>query len=67
MHRSLKIQSFQLTSIDPTSIIENGISLELGLYCSNHCRDKCRCTVAVTITLGVLQFVCIPLELAFIS
>jgi hypothetical protein len=34
-----KIQTFQLTSIDPTSIIENVISLELGLYCSSQCRN----------------------------
>jgi hypothetical protein len=58
MHRSLKIQSFQLTSNDPTSIIENDISLELGLYCSNHRRNTVERTVdvAATVTPGVLQF-----------
>jgi hypothetical protein len=39
MHRSLKIQTFQLTSNDPTSIVENVIFLELNLYYSNHCRE----------------------------
>jgi hypothetical protein len=53
MHRSLKIQTFQLTSNDPTSIIENAISLELGLYCSNNCRENCICTVAATVHQGV--------------
>jgi hypothetical protein len=33
---SLKIQTFQLTSNDPTSLIENTIFIELGLYCSKH-------------------------------
>jgi hypothetical protein len=47
--------NFQLTLNDPTSIIENAISLELGLYCSNHYRENCRCTVAATETPGVLQ------------
>jgi hypothetical protein len=28
-----------LTSNDPTSIIENTTFHELGLYCSNHCRN----------------------------
>jgi hypothetical protein len=32
MHRSLKNQTFQLTSNDPTSLIENTIFIELGLY-----------------------------------
>jgi hypothetical protein len=36
MHRSLKIQTFQLTSNDPTSLIENTIFIELGLYYSKH-------------------------------
>jgi hypothetical protein len=54
-----------LTSNDPTSIIENAISLELGLYCSNHYRENCRCTISATVmrfleggrivTPGVLQ------------
>jgi hypothetical protein len=35
----VKIQTFQWTSNDPTSIIENVISFELGLYCSNHYRN----------------------------
>jgi hypothetical protein len=55
MHRSLKIQTFQLTSNDPTSIIENDISLDLGLYRSNHCRENCRCTIATTVIPGVLH------------
>jgi hypothetical protein len=36
MHRSLKIQTFQLTSNDPTSLIENTIFLEFELYYSKH-------------------------------
>jgi hypothetical protein len=40
MHRSLKIQTFQLTSNEPTLIIENTISLELGLYYSNRYRNN---------------------------
>jgi hypothetical protein len=55
MYRNLKIQTFQLTSNDPTSIIENATFLELGLYCSNRCRENCRCTVAATVITGVLQ------------
>jgi hypothetical protein len=51
MHRSLKIQTFQLTSKVPTSIIENDISLELGLYYSNHYRY----TVSAAVTPGVLH------------
>jgi hypothetical protein len=39
MHMSLEIQTFQLTSNDPTLIIENTTFLELGLYCSNHYRE----------------------------
>jgi hypothetical protein len=35
----VKIQIFQLTLNDPTSITKNIISLELGLYYSNHCRN----------------------------
>jgi hypothetical protein len=33
------MQTFQLTSNDPTSIIENATFLELGLYCSNNYRN----------------------------
>jgi hypothetical protein len=51
----VKIQTFQLTSNDPTSIIENAISLELGLYSSNHHREHYRCTIAATVTSRVLQ------------
>jgi hypothetical protein len=51
----VKIQTFQLTSNDPTSIIENTISLELDLYCSNHYRKNCRCTVAATVAPDVLH------------
>jgi hypothetical protein len=56
MHRSLKIQTFQLTSNDPTLLIENTIFLELGLYCSKklykYCRDHYRYIVAATVTPG---------------
>jgi hypothetical protein len=51
----MKIQTFQLTSNDPTSIIENTIPLELRLYNSNHHREHYRCIVAATATPGVLQ------------
>jgi hypothetical protein len=58
MHRSEKIQTFQLTSNDPTSLIENTIFLELGLYRTalyKHCRGYFRYTVAATATAGVLH------------
>jgi hypothetical protein len=48
MYRSSKIQTFQLTSNDPTPKIENVTFHELGLYCSNHCR----CNVAATTIQG---------------
>jgi hypothetical protein len=51
MYRSLKIQTFQLTSNDSTSIIEHATFLKLGLYCSNKCRE----TIAATVTPKVLQ------------
>jgi hypothetical protein len=51
MYGNIKIQTFQLTSNEQTSIIENVISLELGLYCSSHCR----CTIAAAVIPGVLQ------------
>jgi hypothetical protein len=44
-----------LTSNDPTSIIENAISLELGLYSSNYHREHYRCTIAATVASRVLQ------------
>jgi hypothetical protein len=47
MHRSLKIQTFQLTSDDPTSLIENVIILELGLYYSKHCASTVEDTIDV--------------------
>jgi hypothetical protein len=47
MHRSLKIQTFQLTSNDPTSLIEKTIFLELGLYCSKHCVSTVEATVEI--------------------
>jgi hypothetical protein len=51
MQKSLKNQTFQLTSNDPTSLIEN-IFLKLGLYCSKH-RDS---TVEATVDiLSLLQ------------
>jgi hypothetical protein len=55
MYRSFKIQTFQLTSNDSTSIIENVTFLELCLYCSNPYRNivvKCRCIVGATVTPG---------------
>jgi hypothetical protein len=55
MHRSFKIQTFHLTSTDLTLIIEDVISLKLGLYYSNHCRENCRYIVAVIVTSVVLQ------------
>jgi hypothetical protein len=50
MHRSLKIQTFQLTSNDPTSLIENIIFLELGLYCSKYCVSTVETTAAAIVT-----------------
>jgi hypothetical protein len=47
MHRSLKIQTFKWTSNDPTSLIENVIFLELGLYHSNYCINAIEATVDV--------------------
>jgi hypothetical protein len=39
MHKSFKIQTFQLTSNDSTLITENAIFPELGLYYSYHYRN----------------------------
>jgi hypothetical protein len=47
MQKSLENQTFQLTSNDPTSLIENNIFLKLGLYCSKH-RDS---TVEATVDI----------------
>jgi hypothetical protein len=47
MHKSFKIQTFQLASNDPTPILENTISLEFGLYCSNHCINTVETTIVV--------------------
>jgi hypothetical protein len=49
MHRSLKIQTFQLTSNDSTSLIENIIFLKLGLYCSKYCVSIVETIVAATV------------------
>jgi hypothetical protein len=58
-YTGVKIQTFQLTSNDPTSKTENVISLELSLYYSNHCRNFVERTVDVLhllqYTQGVLQ------------
>jgi hypothetical protein len=35
-YTGVKIQTFPLTSNDPTSLIENTIFLELDLYCRKH-------------------------------
>jgi hypothetical protein len=47
MHRSLKIQTFQLTWNDPTSLIESTIFIELGLYCSKHRVSTVEATVDI--------------------
>jgi hypothetical protein len=59
MHRSLKIQTLKWTSNDSTSLIENAIFLELGLYRSNYSINTIEVTVDVLWVLqtpGVLQF-----------
>jgi hypothetical protein len=43
----LKIQTFQLTSNDPTSLIENTIFIELGLYCNKHYISSVEATVDI--------------------
>jgi hypothetical protein len=43
----VKIQTFQLTSNDPTSLIENTISLEVGLYYSKYCVSTVEATVDI--------------------
>jgi hypothetical protein len=42
------IQTFQLILNDPTSLIENTIIIELGLYCSKHC------VIAIETTIDTL-------------
>jgi hypothetical protein len=58
MHRSLKIKAFQLTSNDPTSLIEKTIFNELGLCCSKYCVSTADATIVYCSyysNTGVLQ------------
>jgi hypothetical protein len=46
-YTGMKIQAFKWISNDPTSLIENVIFLELGLYHNNCCINTAEATVDV--------------------